>query len=91
MPIDPSPNPVKMDRYIVQNIAVAPDYSSMMVRYTEVDQTDDDVVLDTIERVIDLRGIEEGRERIWQVVELVCDLLDDAHRANLKQKQGKAI
>lgn len=87
---DEIPNMVRMDRYVIESIAFAPDFSSIMVRYREADARPDDPVVQTIERVIDLLEVDEGRDLAWQIADRMCDLLDEAHKvwARTQRQRG---
>lgn len=76
------PDPTSMQRYSIDSIAIAPDLGSMMVRFIDPSKnTGGPVLAEVHEMTISLRGDDDLRSIMWDVMDRICDVIDEAHKA----------
>lgn len=69
---------ISMKRYRVESVAFAPDLGSIMVRFEEIDSAGGAILSEHKEQEISLRTDPEMRQQVWEIVDLVCDVIDRA-------------
>lgn len=75
------PDQISMKRYKVESVSFTADFSAVLVQFADPEDPEGPVIQRRIWD-IDLRADEEMRTITWEIVDLVCDVLDRAHAAN---------
>lgn len=70
---------ISMKRYQIQTVAFSEDLGSILVRFTEPGSAGGPILTESKEQEISLHEDGEMRQQIWEIVDVLCDVLDRAH------------
>lgn len=81
---------VSMQRYLVESVCFSENMSSILLRWSDIDGGVGGVVLaEHIEQEIGLLEDDELRQKIWDIVDQLCDVIDQAHADRRTARQTR--